>query len=62
VPRRFDFDLGLPGDDASSTAWSPCASGTDVELWTIAGGSHVPRPSHAALDAIWGWMRAHAKR
>jgi polyhydroxybutyrate depolymerase len=58
--KRLDFDQSVEGPDTTALEYR-CPPGIGVELWTIAGGSHLPRLSHAALDAIWSWMLAHAK-
>jgi polyhydroxybutyrate depolymerase len=63
-PRRrasfLDFDMSVPGQETARSAFT-CPPGISVELWTVAGGSHVPRPSSAALESIWTWLLAHPK-
>jgi polyhydroxybutyrate depolymerase len=58
---RIDFEEGAPGPDTTELAFGACPAGGAVELWKIAGGSHFPRPTHAALEAVWAWMLAHPK-
>ena len=36
-------------------------SGTDVQLWTIEGGSHVPAFNENWAEAIWAFMANHPK-
>ncbi|HEY8041716.1 MAG TPA: PHB depolymerase family esterase [Polyangiaceae bacterium] len=59
--QQLDFDATVPGAETSVSAYAGCPAGVAVELWTMAGGSHVPAPTRAGLDAIWAWMGAHAK-
>jgi polyhydroxybutyrate depolymerase len=59
--KRLDFDQAATGPDTAVFTYSGCPRGVDVALWSVAGGSHFPQPTHAALEAIWAWMAAHAK-
>jgi polyhydroxybutyrate depolymerase len=59
---RLDFDALLPGTETTIEDASGCPPGISVSEWTVAGGSHVPSPSRAGVDAIWAWMAAHPKR
>jgi polyhydroxybutyrate depolymerase len=44
----LDLDSSLPGDETSVTKYATgCSSGGHVELWSIAGGSHIPDISAA---------------
>lgn len=38
----FNFDLLVPGDETTVTAWNDCAAGASVELWRMEGSGHVP--------------------
>jgi len=38
----FDADFTLAGDETAVTTWSLGCRGPGAELWTIAGGGHVP--------------------
>ncbi len=59
---RLDFDALLPGTETTMQDAAGCPPGISVSEWTVAGGSHVPSPSRAGVDAIWAWMAAHPKR
>jgi len=59
---RLDFDALLPGTETTMQDATGCPPGISVSEWTVAGGSHVPSPSRAGVDAIWAWMAAHPKR
>ena len=59
--RRFDVEGALPGDETVEEAYSGCPAGTDVGLWTIEGGSHVPAFNQNWAAAIWAFMANHPK-
>jgi len=61
APSPIDFDDGIPGAETTRTSSASCRDGVAVDLWTVAGGTHFPHPSHAGLQAIWAWMAAHPK-
>ncbi|MFZ4720742.1 MAG: alpha/beta hydrolase family esterase [Ilumatobacteraceae bacterium] len=62
----FDFAPDLPGNETTSQRFDGCPDGIDVELWSIAGGSHIPgitfadgsRPMTAAMV---DFLLAHPK-
>jgi hypothetical protein len=58
----LDFDALLAGTETTMEDATGCPPGITVSEWTVAGGSHVPSPSRAGVDAIWAWMAAHPKR
>jgi polyhydroxybutyrate depolymerase len=58
---RLDFDALLPGAETTIQDASGCPPGIGVSEWIVAGGSHVPAPSRAGVDAIWAWMASHPK-
>lgn len=60
APARLDFDDDVPGLDTQPISYRGCKEGVTVDLWTEAGGSHLPHPSHAGLVALGAWMTAHA--
>lgn len=57
----FDFDALIPGAETTARSFGPCRHGTSVDLWTVAGGSHVPSPTASGLQAMWSWMSDHPK-
>jgi polyhydroxybutyrate depolymerase len=61
APARLDFDDSVPGVDMQPVSYRGCKDGVTVDLWTEAGGSHLPHPSHAGLVALGAWMTAHPK-
>ncbi len=58
---RLDLDDDVPGVDTQPVSYRGCKDGVTVDLWTEAGGSHVPHPSRAGLVALGAWMTAHPK-
>jgi polyhydroxybutyrate depolymerase len=61
VGARFDFDADVAGADTTRLSYPGCRAGVSVELWTEAGGGHLPHPTREGLRAVWAWMLAHAK-
>jgi polyhydroxybutyrate depolymerase len=59
--REFDLDSAVNGDETVEEAYSHCPAGTDVKLWTIEGGSHVPAFNETWAEAIWAFMANHPK-
>ncbi|MGD0523959.1 MAG: PHB depolymerase family esterase [Polyangiaceae bacterium] len=60
APAPLDFDDSVPGAETQPVSYRGCRDGVTVDLWTVAGGSHLPRPSRAGLVALGAWMTAHA--
>ena len=58
----LDADLAVPGDDLTVSAWPGCAQGTEVALWTITDGSHVPAFTPEFTGALLDWFEANARR
>jgi polyhydroxybutyrate depolymerase len=57
----LDLDSVLPGDETTVTQYDGCANGTTSELWTIAGGSHIPTLSSTFTPDVIGWLLAQKK-
>jgi polyhydroxybutyrate depolymerase len=58
----FDLDTLLAGTETSESAYGGCPSGVAVELWTIAGGSHVPVLAQPTWgEAVYGFLKKHGK-
>jgi len=56
---RLDADANVVGKDLTATTWTTCQDGTEVALWTIAGGSHIPTLTPAFTAALVDWLEAH---
>jgi len=57
-----DLITDVAGDETTVTRSTGCVPGGGVELWTIAGGGHVPglvQPTWA--QALWAFLAAHPK-
>jgi polyhydroxybutyrate depolymerase len=58
----LDLDVLLAGSETSESVVGGCPGGVDVELWTIAGGSHVPLLSEPTWgEAVYGFLKGHPK-
>jgi len=62
APTPLDVDAAVPGAETSVTRWTGCAAGLGVELWTVAGGGHVPALQPAFAELVWDWLAAHPRR
>jgi polyhydroxybutyrate depolymerase len=60
--RRLDLDRAAPGDETVEEAIGGCPAGTDVRLWTIERGAHIPALNEHWAEAIWTFMADHPKR
>lgn len=57
----LDLEPTLAGAETRVERHAGCPAGIDVELWTIAGGSHIPNVYDAYADRVWAWLEAHPK-
>jgi polyhydroxybutyrate depolymerase len=57
----LDLDSVLPGDETAVTRYAGCKPGGHAELWTIAGGSHIPTPSPTFTSDMVDFLYAHPK-
>jgi polyhydroxybutyrate depolymerase len=57
----LDLDSGIEGDESSTSKFARCRPGGSTELWTIAGGGHVPPLAPAFSTDIIDWLFAHPK-
>jgi polyhydroxybutyrate depolymerase len=64
APGRVDGAIALDLDDdlAGAETRVERSCGGAVELWTIHGGSHVPRLSAAFSTAVYDFLSAHPRR
>ncbi len=56
----IDLDSSLTGAETAVDRYAGCTDGATVELWTIAGGSHVPTLRNDAHLAMWAFLSAAA--
>lgn len=63
----IDLDLTIVGAETTVSAYSGCPQGRAVDLWSIAGGGHVPTfdtdPNTMPTwgERLWTWLSAHPK-
>jgi len=60
-PTTLNLDSRLPGNETTIQRFDGCARGTDVELWTIHGGAHIPTFTNDIGTDIWQWLSDHPK-
>jgi len=63
VPRADKLDLvtTITGSETSITSWNNCRNGTEVELWTVDQGAHVPALSTTFASKIYDFFASHPK-
>jgi len=61
-PMPLDLDFRLIGNETNVQRFNDCARATDVELWTIHGGGHIPNISHSFPTDLWQWLSDHPKQ
>ena len=63
VPRAEKLDLvtTIAGSETSITSWNKCRNGTEVELWTVDQGGHVPALSTTFASKIYDFLASHPK-
>ena len=58
----FDLDRTLAGMESAVTRYTTgCKSGGSAELWTIAGGAHIPELSDHFTRLTVEWVLGHPK-
>ncbi|ACZ32107.1 putative lipoprotein [Xylanimonas cellulosilytica DSM 15894] len=57
----LDLEAAREGAETSVRTSPGCADGTEVALWTIDGGRHVPTWTDAGREAIVGWLLDHPR-
>lgn len=57
-PPPIDLEANLPGPE-STISFSDCANGAAVDLWTIAGGGHIPTWSPSFATQVVDWLYDH---
>ncbi|WP_425955886.1 alpha/beta hydrolase family esterase [Xylanimonas sp. McL0601] len=57
----LDLEGTIAGAETTPKSWSSCTDGTEVALWTIAGGLHSPTWSPEFGPQLADWMLAHPR-
>ena len=55
----LDLETKLAGAETTVAVEDGCPTGVDVELWTIAGGAHLPAWNDTFEPTLWAWFGAH---
>ena len=58
--KKFNYESVLAGSETTKSAYK-CPKGVDVEMWTIAGGAHLPKINAAFTAAVFDFLLAHKK-
>lgn len=58
--KKFNYESVLAGSETTKAAYK-CPKGVDVEMWTIAGGAHLPKINSAFISAVFDFLLAHKK-
>jgi len=56
----IDVDTRLRDKETTTQRFEGCPVTIDVELWTIAGGGHIPAVGPGFRREVWTWLSAHA--
>jgi len=57
---KFNYESVLAGSETSKAAYK-CPLGLAVEMWTIAGGAHLPKINSAFISSVFNFLLAHKK-
>ncbi len=58
----LDLIESLPGEESVVTQYPGCLGQTEVELWTIQDGEHIPAPwAPSGSDAMVDWLLNHPR-
>ena len=59
----LDAVAAIAGRETTRTSWGAgCTDGSEVALWTVRGGPHVPEVTPSFTAAVVSWLEAHARR
>lgn len=65
LEEKLDIDLYLEDDsepaEASVEAWTGCDAGSEVQLWTIPEGAHVPALTPSFGESVIRFLADHPK-
>ncbi len=58
----IDLVTNLPGAETNVARYDVgCQANSEVDLWTIQDGTHVPALQGDFTDRVWTWLSAHAR-
>jgi polyhydroxybutyrate depolymerase len=55
---KFNYESALAGAETSKESYK-CPKGVAVEMWTLAGGHHVPKLNSTFVSALFDFLLAH---
>ena len=58
---KLDLEPNIAGDETAVTAWTNCQNSSEVELWTMESGTHIPTLRSTFATKIWEFFAAHPK-
>jgi polyhydroxybutyrate depolymerase len=58
---KLDLEGNIAGDETSIKAWTNCQNSSEVELWTMENGTHIPTLTSTFATKIWEFFAAHPK-
>ena len=58
---KLDLEPNIAGDETSVMAWTNCQNSSEVELWTMESGAHIPTLKSTFASKIWEFFAAHPK-
>jgi len=57
---KFNYESALAGSETTKAAYK-CPKGVAVEMWTIAGGKHLPKINAAFISSVFDFLLAHKR-
>jgi polyhydroxybutyrate depolymerase len=57
---KFNYESVLAGSETTKAAYK-CPKGVAVEMWTIAGGKHLPKINAEFISSVFDFLLAHKK-
>jgi polyhydroxybutyrate depolymerase len=57
---KFNYESVIAGSETTKAAYK-CPKGVAVEMWTIAGGAHLPKINSAFISSVFDFLLAHKK-
>jgi len=60
-PTKIKIEGSIPGNETTVSDYAGCAAKTTVELWSIAGGHHVPMLASDVATRLVNFLLAHPK-
>ena len=60
-PTKINIESSIPGNETTVSDYFGCANKTTVELWSIAGGHHVPTLASDFATKLVNFLLAHPK-